>query len=323
MLFFRFAGDGFWWYLFITMCLRPFACCLLLLLPPAALLAQRPDIAGSKDHPLISRYPGMVITNYTSNDFNEFVFPLGKLNPTAGPFAKSLKVEGKVTRIYYEYPAGRSTLEVFRNYEAALKQSGFVVLFTCDSEATCGFGDIHLVQERSERWDGQQRHLSAKLSRSSGDVYVSIHINNQYGVQLDVIEPKPMEGGLVAVDAAALRNEISASGHIAVYGVYFDSGKADVKPESDAALAEIAKLLQQNANLKLYVVGHTDAVGNMKSNMDLSQRRAEATVKVLTGQYGIAASRLQAWGDGPTSPVATNKTEEGRAKNRRVELVEQ
>jgi OmpA-OmpF porin, OOP family len=323
MLFFRFAGDGFWWYLFITMCLRPFACCLLLLLPPAALLAQRPDIAGSKDHPLISRYPGMVITNYTSNDFNEFVFPLGKLNPTAGPFAKSLKVEGKVTRIYYEYPAGRSTLEVFRNYEAALKQSGFVVLFTCDSEATCGFGDIHLVQERSERWDGQQRHLSAKLSRSSGDVYVSIHINNQYGVQLDVIEPKPMEGGLVAVDAAALRKEISVNGHIAVYGVYFDSGKADVKPESDPALAEIAKLLQQNANLKLYVVGHTDAVGNMKSNMDLSQRRAEATVKVLTGQYGIAASRLQAWGDGPTSPVATNKTEEGRAKNRRVELVEQ
>jgi OmpA-OmpF porin, OOP family len=142
-------------------------------------------------------------------------------------------------------------------------------------------------------------------------------------VQLDVIEPKPMEGGLVTVDAAALGNEISTNGHIAVYGVLFDSGKADVKPESDATLAEIAKLLQQNADLKLYVVGHTDAVGNMKSNLDLSQRRAEATVKVLTGKYGIATSRLQGWGDGPTSPVATNKTEEGRAKNRRVELVEQ
>jgi outer membrane protein OmpA-like peptidoglycan-associated protein len=303
---------------------KSFACLsLFLFLTPFVLFAQRADIAGSKDHPLISRYPGMVITNYSVNDFNEYIFPLGKLKPTIGPFAKSQRVEGKVTRIYYEYPAGRSTLEIYRNYEAALKKSGFAVLFTCDSEETCGYGDIHLVQERSERWVGQQRHLSAKLSRSSGDVYVSLHINNLNGVQLDVIEPKPMEGGLVTVDAAALGNEISTNGHIAVYGVLFDSGKADVKPESDATLAEIAKLLQQNADLKLYVVGHTDAVGNMKSNLDLSQRRAEATVKVLTGKYGIAASRLQGWGDGPTSPVATNKTEEGRAKNRRVELVEQ
>lgn len=308
---------------FIQMRLKHFVCSLFVVLTPFAALAQRADIAGSKDHPLISRYPGMVITNYTVSDFNEFVLPLGKLNPTTGPFAKSQKLEGRVTRIYYEYPAGRSTLEIYRNYEAALKKSGFVVLFTCDGEATCGYGDIHLVQERSERWVGQQRQLTAKLSRPSGDVYVSLHINNMNGVQLDVIEPKAMEGGLVTVDAAALRSEISANGHIAVYGVFFDSGKADVKPESDAALAEIAKLLQQNASLKLYVVGHTDATGVMKSNMDLSQRRADATVKVLTGKYGIAASRLQAWGDGPTAPVATNKTEEGRAKNRRVELVEQ
>jgi len=153
---------------------------------------------------------------------------------------------------------------------------------------------------------------------------VSLHVyGSAHGIQLDVIQPKPMEGGLVTVDAAALGNDIARNGHTAVYGIFFDSGKSDVKPESEPALGEIAKLLQENPKLQLYVVGHTDAIGTLNSNMDLSQRRAEATVKVLTGKYGISPARLRAWGDGPTSPVATNKTEEGRAKNRRVELVEE
>lgn len=301
---------------------KPFVFSLFLLLPTFVLWAQRADVAGSKDHPLISRYPGMVITSYRVNEFNEFILPLSKVDPATGrSFAKSQKLEGKVTRIYYEYPEARSTLEIYHNYEDALRKSGFVALFTCDSEQTCGFGIVNLVQENSDQWGGQQRHLSAKLSRSAGDVYVSLHIRT--GVQLDVIELKPLQSGLVTVDAAALDNEISTNGHIAVYGVFFDSGQAEVKSESDAALAEIAKLLKLKADLKLYVVGHTDTVGNMRSNIDLSQRRADATVKVLVNKHGIAPSRLQAWGDGPTSPVATNKTEEGRAKNRRVELVVQ
>ena len=304
------------------MCLTRSACLLLVLLTPLALLAQRADIVGSKDHPLISRYPGMVISDYRVSEFNEFILPLSKVDPATGrSFVKNQKVEGKVTEIRYDYPEGRSTLEIYHNYEDALKKSGFVALFTCDSEQTCGFGIVNLVPERSDQWGGQQRYLSAKLSRSLGDVYVSLHIRNS--VQLYVVEPKPIRSGLVTVDAAALGNEISTNGHIAVYGVFFDSGQAEVKPESDVALAEIAKFLKQKAELKLFVVGHTDSVGNMKINMDLSQRRADATVKILTGKYGIAAARLQAWGDGPTSPVATNKTEEGRAKNRRVELVEQ
>ena len=98
---------------------------------------------------------------------------------------------------------------------------------------------------------------------------------------------------------------------------------ADVKPESDATLAEIAKLLQQTPGLKLYVVGHTDNVGTLASNLDLSKRRGDAVVKVLSTRYSIAATRLSSQGDGPTAPVASNESEEGRAKNRRVELVKQ
>ena len=296
---------------------------LLLLLTPVILIAQRPDVAGAKDHPLITRYPGTTITNYKVNEFDEFNLPLGRVNAAGTGFVKSQKVEGKVTQIYYEYPDGRSLLEVYRNYEEALKKSGFAVLFACEGEQGCGFGILKLLPQRSDQWGGAHRQLSAKLSRAAGEVYVSLHLNNRNGVQLDVIEPKPMDAGLVTVDAAFLGNEISRNGHIAVYGILFDSGKSEVKPESDSALAEIAKLMAKNPELKLYVVGHTDATGNIKSNMDLSQRRAEAAVKVLTGKLGVAAARLQAWGDGPTAPVATNRTEEGRAKNRRVELVEQ
>jgi len=296
----------------------------LLCLGPLLASPQKTDIPGSRDHPLISRYPGLVITMYSVKDFDDFLFPMGKLDPSSSKFAKSQYVEGKVTRIYYEYPENRSTLEIFRNYETALKNSGFVTLFTCDSEDTCGYGDVRLTNDRSERWWSQPRQLSAKLNRATGDVYVSFHVyGSSHGIQLDVIEPKPMKGGLVTVDAAALGNDIAQNGHTAVYGIFFDSGKADMKPESDPALREIAKLLQENVKLQLYVVGHTDAIGTLNSNMDLSQRRAEATVKVLTGKYGIAPGRLRSWGDGPTSPIATNRTEDGRAKNRRVELVEQ
>ncbi len=142
-------------------------------------------------------------------------------------------------------------------------------------------------------------------------------------IMLYVVEIKPMEGGLVTVDAAALGGDITRSGHAAVYGIYFDTAKAEVKPESDAALKEIAKLLQQMPALKLLVVGHTDGVGALASNMDLSKRRADAVVAALTTKYGVAATRLSAQGAGPLAPVASNKSEDGRAKNRRVELVEQ
>ena len=108
---------------------------------------------------------------------------------------------------------------------------------------------------------------------------------------------------------------------MAVYGIYFDTGKATLKPESDAALAEIAKLLTADTALKLNVVGHTDNAGSLDANMKLSQARAEAVAKALTRRHGIAASRLKSFGVASLAPVASNDSEDGRAKNRRVELV--
>jgi len=172
-----------------------------------------------------------------------------------------------------------------------------------------------------------RRFLAAKLSRPEDDVYVSLAVQAQDTsssgeTMLDVIEVKPMENKEL-VDAASLAESVSKTGHAAVYGILFDTAKADVKPESDATLKEIAKLLQQDAKLKLYVVGHTDNQGMQDANMDLSMRRANAVILALTSKYGVAAARLKALGDGSSAPVASNDSEDGRAKNRRVELVKQ
>lgn len=131
-----------------------------------------------------------------------------------------------------------------------------------------------------------------------------------------------MDSELVTVDAAQMKQAIADSGHIALYGILFEFDSARLLPESRAAVAEIAKLLRQSSDLKLHVVGHSDDKGTLAYNLDLSKRRAEKVVQELTSSHGISASRVAAHGIGPLAPVASNETESGRAKNRRVELVE-
>ena len=304
---------------------RNIAITLLVLVPFAtASLAHAQDVQGGKDHPLISRYPGSTIVEYRQKAFDEFELPLSAV--ADGKYAKTQHLEGKITGIYYTTPEGRSALEVSRNYESALKSAGFETLFNCAK--TCGDappGGSVPLDECCGNY-GNARYLAAKLSRDSGDAYVALWVyDSSYDIKtfLVVVEMKPMETGLVTVNAATLAGDISRTGHASVYGIYFDTGKADVKPESDATLKEIAKLLQQNPALKLYVVGHTDNQGTLDMNMDLSKKRADAVLASLTTKYGVAASKLRAAGDGPTAPVASNDAEDGRAKNRRVELVKQ
>jgi len=126
----------------------------------------------------------------------------------------------------------------------------------------------------------------------------------------------------VTMDAAQMADSISQTGEVAIYGIYFDTAKSDLKPESDAALAEIARLLASKPGLKVYIVGHTDMVGDPAANVKLSQARAQSVVAALTGKYSIPATRLIAYGAGPYAPVASNRTDDGRSRNRRVELVE-
>jgi outer membrane protein OmpA-like peptidoglycan-associated protein len=326
--------------------------------------AQLRDMTGSQDHPMISRYEGSTILADDIREFDEFVLPLGpvrRLDTVGGVGvepSESRRIEGKLTRILYVAPAGRSPLEVLRNYEQGLSAAGFETLFAC-SGRECGEGDGDLgerylysrnrelsdappgasgvpgqISEFAFSFPRDQRYLAARLARPEGDVYASVYVATETFnhfpetkdhalVLLDVIETVPMESEMVTVDAAAMARDIANTGHVAVYGILFDTDKSDIKPESEPTLREVAELLNQDAALKVYVVGHTDNVGGFDYNMDLSQRRAAAVVGYLTGEHGIQAARLAAAGVGMLAPVASNDTDEGRAKNRRVELVRQ
>ena len=305
--------------------------------------AQGEDVEGSKDHPLISRFAGSTIVYYDVEQFDEYILALGKVEwerdedyKRVFNLTESKQLEGKVTRIQYDAPEDRSTLEIYRNYESALKRAGFEILFAgAREELGKDFGEAAYNAMRNVRGDyfhyldsyvEHQRYIAAKLSRPEGDVYIcifvsiSMHKRNPV-IQADFIEVKPMEEGLVTADT--MMEDMTRTGRVVIYGIYFDTGRADVKSESEPVLKEIAKLLQQNSELKLYIVGHTDNVGDLTYNMKLSQNRADAVVKTLVSKYGVDTKQLKAYGVSFLAPVASNKTEEGRAKNRRVELVEQ
>lgn len=306
------------------------------------------DLSGAKDHPMVSRYAGSVIIGYKQSKFDETELVLGPAYLRDGKrgFVKTQRVEGAVTDIVYVAPRGRSSLEVMRNYESALAQAGFAKLYTC-AKKECGdkltdtlytFGPKRIknnqVSEYAFSMSAQEERLTTfKLTRAAGDVYVTVmtafqdnaasdDASQRVAAFLEVVETKPMEGAMVTVKAAAMQKGISAEGRVAIYGIYFDTDKADIKPASKAQLDEMAQLLKNNPKLNVFIVGHTDNQGGLDHNLILSQRRAEAVVKALVSQYGIAAPRLTAKGVANLAPVASNAGEAGRAKNRRVELVE-
>lgn len=251
------------------------------------------DVEGSKDHPMFTRMDNFCIIHYEEEKFAQADFRDEK--------GKEIKVEGKYYKIDYHIKKGvtpPSGLQVLRNHENAIKRIGGVKVF----------------QKGDDIW--------LKLDKGGKTFYV--YVRSPFGDQyyLTIVEKEAMAQEVVA-DAKSLMSDIQAKGSASVYGIYFDFDKANIKPESEPAIKEIAKLLQENKGLKLYVVGHTDNVGNIDYNMKLSKARADAVTKELVTKYKVSADRLKAYGVGSLAPVASNKTDDGRAKNRRVELVEQ
>ncbi len=291
---------------------------------------QEEDYPGSKDHPALSRYPGSHIIHYSQREFDEYFLLLGPVKRQEEvPIAKKRKLEGRVTNITYQCPSNRSNLEIYKNYELALTKAGFKILYRGKASEIRGVYSFldKVNREYIGGWDDPDERPWFYLSASSPDekIFVSLFVIGRGRVVLSVIEPKEMETGLITVFTTAemMESQIAQMGKVAIYSIYFDFDKADLKPESKPTIEEIAKLLKKNPTLKLYVVGHTDNIGTLEYNMELSERRAQAVVRELVEKHGISKDRLRAFGVGPLSPVATNETEEGRARNRRVELIKQ
>jgi OmpA-OmpF porin, OOP family len=253
--------------------------------------SQETDQKGSKDHPLLSRIPGYYISEQIKKDFDSYTSPY---------LEKDNVWEGKTTQTNYSVKEGTkefSFIQVERNYENAVKKLGGRILYS------------------------DNRILNAKIEKNNGVTYISVEVYNEgRNYTLFIVENKPMEDE-VTINAAAINKGLAESGKIALYGIYFDTAKSIIKPESKPTIDEIVKLLKQNPKLKLFVVGHTDSDGSVESNMKLSSDRAAAVVASLI-ENGIQATRLKSAGVGPYCPVETNRSDEGKAKNRRVELVE-
>lgn len=306
----------------------------------AVSVAAAADIKGAKDHPLLPRYEGSEIIRYEQQAYTDFkliVAPIKKHGGRDTNLDAVLPLEGKFTRIAYKMPAERSSLEVFRNYEKALADAGFTPVFSCDRKE-CGGRNFGLAIGAGPLYmtfgdqDADQRYIAAKKSRPEGDVYASVYVimhrtgggplKDRALALLEITEVKAMEERMTVVESSALQRDIAASGRVAVHGILFDFDKDTMRPDSRPQLDEIAKLLKAQPDLKVLIVGHTDSKGAYDYNRDLSQRRARSIVEALARDYGIAAARLIPVGIGMAAPMATNRTEEGRALNRRVELVD-
>ena len=251
------------------------------------------DKVGSTDHPLVTRMPGYFINDYQVSEFAAY-------DPTVIG-GKEVHWEGKKYVIDYARKEGAtptSSLQVVRNYEAAIAKIGGV------------------------RLGGDERRVAAEIRKAGAatGIYIEVY-NDGRDYELVIVEMQAMRQDVTA-DAAVMSRELKAAGKTVIYGIYFDTGSAVIKPQSEPALAEIVKLLKANPTLKAFIVGHTDNVGALEMNLKLSAERADVLVKALVGR-GIEANRLKPAGVGPYSPIASNKDEQGRAQNRRVELVEQ
>lgn len=309
---------------------------------PPAIAADAP---GCADPAGLKRFEGAEIVECESRDFAEVELPTGKLlswdyTAQKPSFESKLDIEGKPVNNVYLVPVGPSSAEVYRNYKGELEAAGFTFLYEAKG-AEFGGDQGRIFENRGP--GGQlfgysvegSRYASASKEEGARKTYVSLYVIEFAGgfhptitpapkqvlVRLDVIIEGGIEERMEVVSASEIEKGIAENGRVTLYGILFDFNKSVLKDESRPALDEIAKFLEADPERKLHVVGHTDAVGTFDFNLKLSKARANAVVAALTKSYGIAAARLKANGVGMLAPIATNATDEGRAKNRRVELV--
>jgi OmpA-OmpF porin, OOP family len=268
-------------------------CVLIVGLAPLALAAPQADAPGCKDHPLFTRMPGMRVVSCRVADFDQMTFKTGK--------ATQEHAEGRRFEIRYALPAGPSApspLAIIRNHQQAIAAIGGTTIYE------------------------DTRYTTLKVAKDGKEIWAQVDTAWQRGYVLIIVEKQAMVQEVTA-NADLFKAGLKTTGHVEVPGIFFDTAKADLKPESDAAVAEVAKLLKADPALKVYVVGHTDNVSTLEINLKLSQARADAVVQALVTKHGIAAGRLAGRGVGPLAPVASNDADDGRARNRRVELVKQ
>jgi OmpA-OmpF porin, OOP family len=304
------------------------------------LFAQRTsDIEGSKDYPLVSRYKGAIIEYYKEFKWDSYKIPVSKVDQFSDVhFPKTVDVEGKIIRIQYSTSPENTPILIFKNYKDAFQKAGYNILFEGKNDEELGnnphefcwyfYGDDGLNLKRFgaafNPAGTKHSYIVAEAKNINKNIYIVVYISNFSDATIitqDVIEEEAPEIGLVT--AEYIDKGISSVGHSALPGVFFETGQSTIKSESGEALKNIAAFLNNHPDKKYFIVGHTDNVGDFQNNMALSESRAKAVASDLIAKFGVNASQLKAYGVANLSPVYSNSTIEGKARNRRVEIVEQ
>ncbi len=299
------------------------------------------DIKGANDNSLISRFNGSFIKYTNTVKWDTYILPVSKIRNEGGSktWDKKLKLEGEVNRIQYVTNKENTTSLVYLNYVNALKKSNWDILFK-------GLGDNELGNESYEwayylfgdegyqlnnkfgsefkLWGDEHAFIAAGFEDDENSYYTSIYIvsnDEQTIISQDIVKIKNPD--LELVTAAIMTDKISKKGHVVLDGIYFNNGEFNILEKSDNAFKNITKYLNANKNNKFFVVGHTDNVGTFQLNMILSENRAKAVLNKLISDYGVNPDQIKSYGVANLSPLVTNKTDAGKAKNRRVEIVKQ
>lgn len=262
-----------------------------------SVLASAADQEGSRPHPMFSRMQGYSVSSYQEQHFAAYEFNVGG--------GRKQAIEGAFLAVGYLREPGQpanSGLYVVRNHENAVKQMGGRIVAVVGSPGDPMYTTFKVERGGETTW--------GEIDTSAG--------GNDFMIRTVTVAAMEQE-----VTGKTLGEGLARDGKVALYGILFDTGKATLRPESDPTLAAIADMMGTAPGLSIYVVGHTDNIGSLAANTTLSEQRAAAVVKALVATHGVAASRMTAKGVGQLSPVAPNSTDEGRQKNRRVEIVAQ
>ena len=313
------------------------------LLSVTNLFTQRTgDIENGKDYPAISRFRGAVIEFYKETKWGSYKLPVsekGKID-----WEKPMSLEGKVTRIQYSVSKENNSEIVMHNYKTGFQKAGYEIMIAISNEEL-GFSDRpHTWKDKyyvgggfynglnNEKfglgiefpnWKNNHSFIAARGHENDKDIYAIVYtvVTDKYTlITQDVIEVEAVETGLVTADN--ISNDIKMKGHIAIYGIHFDTGKSELKPESAEAVKTIADYLNSHKDKIFVIVGHTDNTGNFEANVKLSRERANSVRKELVDKFKVKKGQLKIYGAGSACPVTNNLTDKGKAKNRRVEVVE-
>lgn len=279
------------------------------------------DTEGCNDHPLFNRMPNHYIYACEELEFSSMDFPVGNPDPDNENKINYKTIEGKIMEFRYalnEDAKKPSGLQVMRNFQNASKQYGGVILG--EYKGWCSgmyeYGDIN---------DGVMPIGNGCTNWSTTFMFVKDNLETwayvQYsddGYDIVIAEKETMRQD---IHVNEMYDKINAGESLTLY-INFETSKSTVKSDSKDILGNLYTLLSSNPDLKIIIEGHTDNIGNKSANQTLSDQRA-ASVKSELLKQGIAADRIKTIGHGQDKPIADNSTEEGKAKNRRVEIRKQ